>query len=232
LSEWFVYQPGGQHVGPLSTDALARGLATGKVPRDAHVARAGGGSWQLVTAVFELASAPSDGPVSPSVPPAPPPRATLPPAATALPALESTLPSKKRGTQRTAVPRLLVPAAFLGASFVVATAITITSVALPHAGAGPSDRAILANASLLLVTLATLAIPVESANVRVTVASMLLVGTLLMSGDLALVMCVTQAVSVALSALMLRSERAYFVAWGLVPGVALIGWVCVLLRVV
>ena len=54
---WLVYQAEGEHVGPVTTELLVRGLATGRVPRDARVAPAGTTRWQPVMTIGELAAA-------------------------------------------------------------------------------------------------------------------------------------------------------------------------------
>jgi hypothetical protein len=54
VSQWFVYQGEGSHVGPVSTDLLVRGIAAGRVPQDAHVAMAGSTEWKPLMTVSEL----------------------------------------------------------------------------------------------------------------------------------------------------------------------------------
>jgi len=55
MTNWFVYQPSGNPLGPVSTDLLARGIFTGRVPRDAQVAALGESRWTPVMAVSEIA---------------------------------------------------------------------------------------------------------------------------------------------------------------------------------
>jgi hypothetical protein len=45
IREWYVWVDGGDAVGPVSADQIARGILVGKVPRDAQVARAGDYEW-------------------------------------------------------------------------------------------------------------------------------------------------------------------------------------------
>ena len=85
MGDWFIYQPNGNHFGPVTTDLLVRGVHAGKVPRDAHVAPRGGSGWVALLAVPELVAALA-GPVPDvepprTVPPARPPTTTLPPPA-------------------------------------------------------------------------------------------------------------------------------------------------------
>jgi GYF domain 2 len=54
---WFVYQESGTHLGPVDVDTLARGVATGKIPPDAHVARQGDAVWVLVDTLPAVSAA-------------------------------------------------------------------------------------------------------------------------------------------------------------------------------
>src|SRR6204780_4411599 len=45
MKEWYIYQADGHHVGPVPSDMLARGVAGGKVPRDAHIGQVGDAQW-------------------------------------------------------------------------------------------------------------------------------------------------------------------------------------------
>lgn len=54
MSLWYVYDSAGQHVGPVTTDLLARGIAAGKVSREAHVGAVGTTSWHPVHQVPEV----------------------------------------------------------------------------------------------------------------------------------------------------------------------------------
>jgi GYF domain 2 len=61
---WFVYQESGTHLGPVDVETLARGVATGKIPSDAHVARQGDAVWVLVDtlpAIHAAQAAAKDG---------------------------------------------------------------------------------------------------------------------------------------------------------------------------
>ncbi len=83
MKEWYIYQGDGNHVGPVTSEALARGIAGGKVPRDAHFGAVGDPAWVQVTSVPEIAQAiraletqgfgPASARPMSSVPPAPPP---------------------------------------------------------------------------------------------------------------------------------------------------------------
>lgn len=53
---YYVYQDSGQHVGPVTAELLAKGIATGKVPRDAHVGAVGDSQWHPVLSVPEVTS--------------------------------------------------------------------------------------------------------------------------------------------------------------------------------
>lgn len=66
--EWFVCLPGGQPVGPVSTDQLLKGLSSGSVPRSALVARSGDPQWTPVIGIQALARH-----FGPPPSPAPPP---------------------------------------------------------------------------------------------------------------------------------------------------------------
>ena len=57
MNQWFVYQGEGSHVGPVSTELLVRGVAAGRVPKDAHVAMAGSTEWAPLMTIEEIASA-------------------------------------------------------------------------------------------------------------------------------------------------------------------------------
>src|SRR5215470_873432 len=55
--EWYVYQESGQHVGPVTVDLLARGITSGKVPRDAYAGLAGDSKWRPVLEIPEVTAA-------------------------------------------------------------------------------------------------------------------------------------------------------------------------------
>jgi hypothetical protein len=57
IREWYVSAGHGEPVGPVSTELVARGIAAGKVPRTAYVARVGEVFWQDVLDVPEIVSA-------------------------------------------------------------------------------------------------------------------------------------------------------------------------------
>ena len=57
VSEWFVFVSSGDHVGPVTTDLLARGIAAGRVPRDARVARGVPSGWLEVMDIPEVIAA-------------------------------------------------------------------------------------------------------------------------------------------------------------------------------
>lgn len=48
LREWYVYVHGGETVGPVSADQIARGIRAKKVPGDAQVVRVGDTRWEDV----------------------------------------------------------------------------------------------------------------------------------------------------------------------------------------
>ena len=54
MKDWFVYQADGNHIGPVSTELLARGVLAGKVPRDAHVGAHGDPQWYPLLSVPEI----------------------------------------------------------------------------------------------------------------------------------------------------------------------------------
>jgi hypothetical protein len=76
-NDWFVYVDGGDHVGPVTIDLLARGLAAGRVPKDAQVARGKADEWRPaltfpeLVAAMEEASARDGAQLPPLVPEAP-----------------------------------------------------------------------------------------------------------------------------------------------------------------
>ena len=46
IPEWYVWVDGGDPVGPVSADQIARGIRAGRVPCDAQIARGGGVRWE------------------------------------------------------------------------------------------------------------------------------------------------------------------------------------------
>ena len=48
MREWYVSVGGGECVGPVSADQIARGIRAGKVPGDARVVRGGDAHWEDV----------------------------------------------------------------------------------------------------------------------------------------------------------------------------------------
>lgn len=55
--DWYVYQADGRHLGPLSTDFLARGWVARQVPHDIFVGTAGHAGWLHITQVPEIMEA-------------------------------------------------------------------------------------------------------------------------------------------------------------------------------
>ena len=51
---WYVYQADGLHVGPLSTELVARGVLTGRIHVGTHVGAAGGMQWWPLHHVAEI----------------------------------------------------------------------------------------------------------------------------------------------------------------------------------
>lgn len=250
MSEWFVYQPSGQHAGPVSADSLARGVLEGKVPRDAHVARVGATSWQLVTNIPEVASvlASHVAPTVPSprtIPPAPPPRTTLPPAAQGIGGygvpraevaplgISSTMPSKGGVGPRRPEPEpqgsIVLPIVVLVACVLVSMIVSLVGLIAVH----PTAAIKLGTTPVLLGAAAfcTLVLPPKNAALRF-VGAIVLMAAMVMVGTSA-VAALPQLLNLLLTALMLRfatddraaaARTAYMLAWGLVPGTAVIAW--------
>lgn len=57
MKDWYVYQADGNHIGPVSTDLLARGIIAGKVPRDAHLGARGDTQWYPLLSIPEIQQA-------------------------------------------------------------------------------------------------------------------------------------------------------------------------------
>lgn len=55
--QYYVFSADNNHVGPVSADLIARGVAAGKVQTDSLVAPAGSGQWVPLTSIPELAAA-------------------------------------------------------------------------------------------------------------------------------------------------------------------------------
>jgi hypothetical protein len=55
--DWYVYQADGRHLGPLSTEFLARGWVARQVPRDIWVGAAGEAGWRPIAQVPEIMEA-------------------------------------------------------------------------------------------------------------------------------------------------------------------------------
>ena len=55
--DWYVYSPDGRHIGPLSTDTLARAWLGRKVPVGAWVGATGEQQWWPLDAVPEILDA-------------------------------------------------------------------------------------------------------------------------------------------------------------------------------
>lgn len=82
MKDWYVFQADGHHIGPVSTELLARGIVAGKVPAGAHVGAVGDAQWWPLQDVSEISRAVealrASGVVverapMPSIPPAPAP---------------------------------------------------------------------------------------------------------------------------------------------------------------
>lgn len=241
MSEWFVYQPNGQHVGPMTGAALARGVLEGRIPMDAHVARAGATSWQVVTNVAEVSTTlasrvPPTVASPPFVAPAPPPRATLPPPAQGLGGygaqrveiapsnIGSTMPSNPRAGGVRPIEQavsLTLPFVGLGICLFVAMVVTLVGVlALHHRGGGHIGEG---SVLPVLAACCTLLIPPRAAAYRFLGAVLVLRSSF----------GYPELVNVLLSALIFRfviqerehaANTASAYAWTLVPGVAVVTW--------
>ncbi len=55
--DWYVYQPDGRHIGPVSTWFLARGWVARQVPHDIYVGTAGESQWRPLGQVEEIMNA-------------------------------------------------------------------------------------------------------------------------------------------------------------------------------
>jgi hypothetical protein len=55
--DWYVYQPDGRHIGPVSTWFLARGWLERKVPHDVFVGTVGEPQWRPLGQVTEIMEA-------------------------------------------------------------------------------------------------------------------------------------------------------------------------------
>ncbi|HEY3817904.1 MAG TPA: DUF4339 domain-containing protein [Polyangiaceae bacterium] len=55
--DWYVYQPDGRHIGPVSTWFLARGWVARQVPHDVYVGTAGEAQWRPLGQVDEIMDA-------------------------------------------------------------------------------------------------------------------------------------------------------------------------------
>lgn len=238
-----MYQPSGQHVGPMPGAALARGVLEGRIPTDAHVARAGATAWQVVTGVAEVANAlatrvPPTVPSPPFVAPAPPPRTTLPPPvqgvggypaprAELAPAnIASTMPSGARGGVRPVEEQvsLTLPFVALGICLALSAIVAfVGAVFLRPEGTSEFGRSSVIS---VLAACCTMVLPARAAAYRFLAAMVLLVTV--HSADV-----VPQLVNTLLSALMFRfvtqerehaAKTAYVFAWTLVPGIAVLTW--------
>lgn len=56
-TQYWVFSADNNHVGPVSAELIARGIAAGKVPEDAFVAPAGSTAWVPLATVPEIAEA-------------------------------------------------------------------------------------------------------------------------------------------------------------------------------
>jgi hypothetical protein len=55
--DWYVYQPDGRHIGPVSTWFLARGWVARQVPHDVFVGAVGEPQWRALGQVQEIMDA-------------------------------------------------------------------------------------------------------------------------------------------------------------------------------
>lgn len=55
--DWYVYQPDGRHIGPVSTSFLARGWVARQVPHDLYVGAPGEPGWRPLGQVPEIMDA-------------------------------------------------------------------------------------------------------------------------------------------------------------------------------
>lgn len=55
--DWYVYQPDGRHIGPVSTWFLAKGWLAGNVPQNVFVGAAGEPQWRPLGQVTEIMEA-------------------------------------------------------------------------------------------------------------------------------------------------------------------------------
>lgn len=78
IREWYVCTRGGEPVGPVSTDLIARGIVAGKVPRTALVARVGDSVWQRAMRVPEITTALEVAALAAKIPPPSGVRGALP----------------------------------------------------------------------------------------------------------------------------------------------------------
>ncbi len=122
MADWFIHQAGGNHIGPVSSELIVRGVQAGKVPADAYVAAQSGGGWVPLSSVPELAAAIA-GPTLPIDPPR-----TIPPAPAAKP-VDPPAPAAKP------IPmRRMIPIAIFGVFAllsIIAAAVAATSSPKP-----------------------------------------------------------------------------------------------------
>jgi hypothetical protein len=60
IEGWLVYRKSGRHLGPVSAELVARGIAAGKMPRDAYVTVVGASHWRPALDVPEVRRALDD----------------------------------------------------------------------------------------------------------------------------------------------------------------------------
>lgn len=143
MSLWYVYNPTGNHVGPVTTDLLARGIVAGRVPRDSHVGAVGSGSWVPAFDVPEVAQAVRRVESTPPPPPNASSTIVMPSVATPMPVVEPPAPvpppalaekaapaEKPAGVPAPVTASPLLPLGIFGASAFVAVILFITSVFL------------------------------------------------------------------------------------------------------
>jgi hypothetical protein len=147
MTEWYVYQPNGEHIGPVSTELLARAMVGGKIPPDAHIGAKGDAHWQVIAEVAEIQAAvaaynqQAPAPVSQmpaTIPPAPPPTQTIPPTPTIPPA--PLVPQIAAPTPPTS-SSLLIPLGIFMACAALSLLLFVVSLAVHPGEAEPTPRA-------------------------------------------------------------------------------------------
>ncbi len=62
MADWYVYQPGGAHLGPFSTETVAHAILAGRLPEGVHVGAPGGARWVAAMDVPVISRAVSGAP--------------------------------------------------------------------------------------------------------------------------------------------------------------------------